>query len=61
MLTREEVLLFVSAVYFVMVRATITKMLEPSISIIKIFDVCSTIHQTLMYGLLKSVLGAKRG
>ena len=61
MLTRQLVLLLVGAVHYVAVRAAITKMSAPYIRIIKNFDVCGTIHQTPIYGILESVLGAKRG
>ena len=61
MLTRQLVLLLVGAVHYVAVRATITKTSAPYMRIIKIFDVCGTIHQTPMYELLESVLGAKGG
>ena len=59
MLTRQLGLLLVGVVHFVAVRATITKTMAPYMQIIKILDVCGTIHQTPMYGLLESVLGAK--
>ena len=59
MLTRQEVLLLVGVVHFVAVRAAITKQLAPCVCIIKVFDVCGAIHQTPMYGLLESILGAK--
>ena len=52
-------LLLVGAVHFVVVKAAITKTLAPYVCIIKNFDVCGTIHQTSMYGILESVLGAK--
>ena len=54
-------LLLVGAVHFVAFRAAITKHLAPYVRIIKNVDICSTIHQTPMYGLLESVLGAKGG
>ena len=56
MMTRQKVLLSVSSVYFVVVRATITKNLAPYVCIIKKFEVCGTIHQTSMYRLLESIL-----
>ena len=43
------------------IRVAITKMLPPFVHIIKIFDVCGTIHRSAMYGILESVLGCKRG
>lgn len=51
MLTRQELLLLVSFVHFVEVRAVITKNLAPYMCIIKIFGACDAIHQTSMYGL----------
>ena len=59
MLMRQLVLLLVGAVHYMVVRSAITKTLVPYVCIIKNFDVCSTIHQTPMYRLLESVLGAK--
>ena len=61
MSTRQLVLLLVGAMHYVVVRAAITKTSAPSMRIIKNFGVCGTIHQTPMYRLLESVLGAKRG
>ena len=61
MLTRQLVLLLICAVHSVAVRFAIIKTSAPNMRIIKNFDVCGTIHQTPMYGLLESVLGAKRG
>ena len=49
----------VGVVYFVAIRATITKTLAPYVRIIKDFDVCGTIHYSPIYGILESVLGAK--
>ena len=51
--------IIIGAMHFVAVRAATTKMFAPYLHIIKNFDVCSTIHQTPMYRLLESVLGAK--
>ena len=59
MLIRELVLLLVGVVHYVAVRTAITKMLAPYMWIIKKFDVFGTIHQTPMYKLLESVVGAK--
>ena len=61
MLIRQEVLLLVGAMHFVAVRAAMTKQLASYVRIHKKFVVCGTIHQTPMYGLLESVLGAKGG
>ena len=61
MLTRQADLLLVGAMHYVAVRAAITKTLAPYMQIIKVFDVCGTIHQTPMYVLLETVLGAKGG
>ena len=61
MLTRQLVLLLLGAVHYVVVRAAINKTLASYVRIIKNSDVCGTIHQTRMYRLLESVLGAKRG
>ena len=58
MLTRQIVLLLVGAMHFVVVRAAIIKQLASYMHIIKIFDVGGTIHQTLMYGLVESVVAA---
>ena len=54
-------LLLVGAMHFLAVRAPITKWLAPYVHIIQNFDVCGTIHQTTIYRLLESVLGAQRG
>ena len=59
MLTRQLVLLLVDIVYFVAVRAAITKKGSPNVHIINNFDASATIHQASMYALLESVLGAK--
>ena len=59
MLTRQLVLLLVGAMHFVAVRAAITKTLAPYMCIIRNFDVCGTIHQTPMYGLLSPYLAQK--
>ena len=45
MLTRQEVLLLVGAMHFVVDRAAITKKVSPNMHIIKNFDVGGTIHQ----------------
>ena len=58
MLTRQEVLLLVGAMHFVVVRAAITKKVSPNMHIIKNFDVGGTIHEFCIYGLLESVPGA---
>ena len=47
MLTRQEVLLLVGAMHFVVVRAAITKKVSPNVHIIKNFDVGGTINQFL--------------
>ena len=61
MLMRKIVLLLVGVVHFVAVRTAITKTFAPYVRIIKIFDVCGTIHQTPMYKFLEFLLGAKWG
>ena len=61
MLKKQEILLLVGAMHFVAVRVSIINKLAPYMRIIKDSDVCSTIHQTSMYGLFESVLGAKGG
>ena len=58
MLTRQIALLLVGPMYFVAVRAAITKKVSPNMRNIENFDVGGTIHQFCMYGLLESVLGA---
>ena len=61
MLTRQEVLLLVGAMHFVAARAAIAKTLAPNVRIIRIFDICCTIQQTPLYGLLESVIGSSGG
>ena len=58
-MTRQLVSLLVGVVHFVAVRTAITKKGSPTVRIYNNFDVGGTIHQTSMYGLLESVLGAK--
>ena len=53
-------LLLVGAIHFVVARTVITQKGSPNVHINKIFDVGGKIHQTPMYGLLESILGAKR-
>ena len=59
MFTRQEVLLSVGAVHFVVVGTAITEKLAPHVRIIIKTEVCGTIDQTCMYGLLVFILGAK--
>ena len=59
MLARQEALLLIGVVHFMVIRAAITKTLAPYVHIIKNFDVCNTIHQNSMYELLESVLSVK--
>ena len=54
-------LFLVGAVHFMAFRAAITKQFAPYVRIIKNFDVCCTIHQTPMYGLLESIFVTKGG
>ena len=61
MFLSQLVLLLVGAMHSAAVRAAITKILEPYVCISTNLDVGGTIHETPMYRLLESILGAKWG
>ena len=54
-------LLLAGVMRFVAVGTAVINTLAPYVRVIKNPDVCSTIDQTPMYGLLESVLGTKGG
>ena len=61
MLTRQLVLLLAGAMHYVVIRAAIIKTLALYLRIIKNFDVCGTIHQNPMCGILEFIIGEKGG